>query len=175
MFGNQFVGAGKIMSPVIRICFLIALLSCGDKNKSAALETLSNNVLPEVENFDWLLGSWKRTNEVTDKETFEIWKKNNNTEYTGLGFTMQYEDTVFQEKIKLIKRDNKWYFEVSGPEEAKVTIFKMTDYTELEFTCENLQNPFPKYIKYWKNNNNLSALIYDGDTMELSFEFEKKH
>ena len=56
-----------------------------------------------TENFDWLLGNWKRTNEEKGKETFENWKKTNDNEYKGIGFTLQNSDTLSQEQMKLIQ------------------------------------------------------------------------
>ncbi|MBT3383057.1 MAG: hypothetical protein HN778_02560 [Prolixibacteraceae bacterium] len=125
-----------------------------------------------TENFDWLLGNWKRNNEEAGKETFEVWEKTSNSEYIGLGFTMQNGDTIKQEKIKLIKLNGKWDMEVKVPEEAESIIFKMSEFDKNEFTCVNEVLDFPNKIKYWRNGDKINALVSGGD-MEIPFEFEK--
>jgi len=60
-------------------------------------------IVKKVKNFDWLLGKWKRLNEEEGKVTFENWDKITNTEYAGVGFTIQKGDTLQQEIISLIK------------------------------------------------------------------------
>ena len=53
----------------------------------------------EPENFDWLLGEWERVNDSKGQHTFESWRKIDEGEYVGLGFTLQGRDTVFKEEI----------------------------------------------------------------------------
>ena len=152
----------------ISILFLSSCISTSNKeNKNQENETSALS-----ENFDWLIGNWKRNNEKEDKATFEIWKKKSNSEYWGLGFTMQNNDTIKQESIKLIELNGKWNLEVKVPEENESIIFKMTDFNTTEFTCENKVLDFPNKIKYWKNGNKLNALV-SGDEMEIQFEFER--
>ena len=52
----------------------------------------------KIENFDWLLGKWKRLNDEVGKETFENWNKISLSKYLGIGFTMQRGDTIKREK-----------------------------------------------------------------------------
>ena len=118
------------------------------------------------------LQHWKRINEKEDRETFEIWEKKSNSEYYGIGFTMQNNDTLKQEKIKIIKIDKNWVLEVQPQDEPEPITFNMTSYNEQEFICENKELDFPKLIKYWKSGNNINALV-SGDDLEISFEFER--
>ncbi len=149
---------------------ILSFNSCTDEGEK---ETKTMNDKEMVtENFDWLLGNWKRIKEEAGKETFENWQKISNTEYTGLGFTMQNGDTIKQEKIRLIKSDDNWNLEVQPQDETSLVIFNMTSFNEQEFVCENKMLDFPKLIKYWRSENNLYALV-SGDDMEISFEFER--
>ena len=124
------------------------------------------------ENFDWLLGNWIRNNEEEGIETYEVWIKKSSYVYIGIGFTMQDNDTLKQEKIRLIKTDEKWNLEVQSPGDSNPIIFNMTSYSDQEFICENKVLDFPKLIKYWKNGNKIHALV-SGDNMEIPFEFER--
>lgn len=123
-------------------------------------------------NFDWLLGSWKRANEQKGLQTFEHWKKINDTEYQASGYTLKESDTVWQESIDLRKTDDNWNFEVRGKGEQKPTIFKLNKIELNSFTCENKANEFPKKIRYARVEKGLNAVI-SGDGKVILFEFIK--
>lgn len=125
----------------------------------------------KAENFDWLLGKWQRTNENKGKTTFENWEKINDSEYSGLGFTVQNNDTISKERMKILKTDGKWNLFVKTVKEKEFIKFEMSDIKEDKFKCENNMIIFPKLIKYWKKGNNISALV-SGDSLEILFEFE---
>ena len=124
------------------------------------------------ENFDWLLGNWKRTNEEKGKETFENWKKINDSEYNGIGFTLQNRDTLSQEQMKLKQTNGKWNLLVKTPDEMDFIKFEITEMADDKFECKNETLDFPKLIKYWKNGDKLNAIV-SGDSLKLSFEFER--
>ncbi len=124
------------------------------------------------ENFDWLLGKWKRLNEEMDKETFENWHKISLTEYSGIGFTMQNGDTIKQERIRIIKQNETWNLVVKIPDEPESIVFPITELKIDNFTCTNDSLDFPKKIKYWKEGSNINALVA-GDSLRIDFEFER--
>lgn len=125
-----------------------------------------------VENFDWLLGSWQRSNETKGRETYEHWSRVSASEYAGFGMTLKDGDTLWYEHIRLVKLDTTWSFQVSGQAEAKPTIFVLTQIKEDMFVSENEQNEFPKKIEYARRDEGLRALISGGD-MEVVFNFER--
>jgi len=148
-------------------------MSCNQTKKEKQKEGIkSETMIEKSENFDWLLGKWKRLNEEEGKETFENWNKINDTEYSGIGFTMQNGDTIKQEKIRLTKTSGKWNLTVKVPEEPESITFNGISHNETEFTCENNEIDFPNKIKYWKNGNRINAMVSGGE-MEIPFEFEK--
>lgn len=126
----------------------------------------------QAEDFDWLLGNWQRKNEQEGRQTLENWQKKSDSEYIGLGFTLQNGDTIWQERIRLIKSDNGWNFEAIGKGETSPTIFKLTRIEKESFVSENEQNEFPKKIYYYKNKDDLNAIISGGGE-EVLFEFKK--
>ena len=115
----------KIVILSITAIAILFLSSCISKNSEES-KTQNNEISKSTENFDWLLGNWKRNNEKENRETFEIWKKKNNSEYYGIGFTLQNNDTIKQEKIKLTKLNNNWILEVKVPEETESITFNLT-------------------------------------------------
>ena len=156
----------------------IVIISCNETKKESVKSNEEQNVTEQVEvkqdsiSFDWLLGKWKRLNEEEGKDTFENWTKNSETEYAGLGFTMQNNDTIKQEKIELKKSNGKWNLLVKTPEETESVAFEMTQHSETEFICVNNSIDFPNKIKYWKSGNKLKASVANSE-MKIPFEFER--
>lgn len=161
------------MKKVLIIVIGVFIIACNQSKKS---EQKSNKqlttIIEKIENFDWLLGKWKRINETEGKETFEKWNKIGETEYSGIGFTMQNGDTIKQEHIRLIKSNKKWNLTVKVPEESESITFNGTSHNDNEFTCENNDIDFPNKIKYWKNGQKINAAVSNSE-MEISFEFKK--
>lgn len=163
------------MKKILILLFGILVMSCNQTKKkeqgqeSAETQIERNN---KTENFDWLLGKWKRLNEKEGKETFENWNKISASEYSGIGFTMQNGDTIKREKVSLTKVDNDWNLAVEVLEEPEPTIFKMEKFSETEFTCINDSIDFPNKITYWKEAGKLKAKVSNSE-FEIPFEFEK--
>ena len=126
----------------------------------------------QVNTFDWLLGSWKRSNDQPGLQTFEHWEKISEEELLGSGFTLKESDTVWRESIRLRKTEDSWNFEVTGQGEEQATIFKLTKIEMESFTCENKANEFPKKIRYAKVEKGLNAVI-SGDGKVILFQFSK--
>ena len=159
------------MRKILILLIGVLIISCNqDKKETINKETVELTKKPI--NFDWLIGKWERLNEEEGKNTFENWEKISNTQYSGIGFTMQNGDTIQQENIQLINTSEKWNLNVKFPEETESTIFKMTNYSENEFTCENMENDFPNKIRYWKNGDKINASVSNTE-MEIQFEFKK--
>ncbi len=161
------------MKKTLILLIGILIISCNQtKKEEEKTEIKSTTKIEKSENFDWLLGKWQRLNEEEGKETFENWKKIKETEYSGIGFTMQNGDTIKQEKIRLTKINEKWNLTVKVPEESESITFNGVSHNENEFTCENNEIDFPNKIKYWRNGERINAMVSGGE-MEIPFEFEK--
>ncbi|PIB35790.1 hypothetical protein BFP72_10485 [Reichenbachiella sp. 5M10] len=161
------------MKQFVILLFAISTLSCNSNHKETQ-NTLTDSITrtDNTEHFDWLLGQWQRLNEEEGKETYEYWHKVSDTEYTGLGFTMQASDTIWQEQMRLVKHDKNWNLTIQSPGESVPTTFKGTAHSATEFTCTNNEISFPNRITYWSSNDRLFATV-DGGDLSLSFEFEK--
>ena len=157
------------MNKLLILLSLFCFLGFTDINtfKTHRIESKAIN-----SNFDWLLGTWKRTNEAEGSETYEYWKKINENELSGWGLTLKASDTIWQESIKLIKSEDTWNFEVLQQDAIKPTIFKVTKIEMESFTCENKANEFPKKIRYAKVEKGLNAVI-SGDGKVILFQFTK--
>ena len=137
------------MKKITGILIILLSMSCSQKNITR-------------HDFDWLIGSWIRTNDKEGNITYEHWTKISSVEYKGLGCTLQNSDTIFKEQLRLIKINE------------NPTLFLLTNQTENSFASENEFNEFPKIIEYSVHDKVLLAKISDGDT-EISFTFEKNN
>ena len=162
-----------MMRKICVVCISILFLCCKEtKEENAKVNLKLATAIEESENFDWLLGRWKRLNEEEGKATFENWEKISETEYSGIGFTMQNADTIKQENIGLVKVGKHWNLVVKVPEEMQSVTFKGVAHAADEFTCENNIIDFPNKIKYWKHGDHMYAIVSGGE-MQIEFEFEK--
>lgn len=157
----------EILKFTVIVLIALVFTMCNTKRNEKVESTTIKS-----ENFDWLLGKWQRINEEPGKMTFENWRKINDSEYSGVGFTIQNSDTLSQEKMKIVETDGKWNLLVKTLEENEFVKFEMSKIEEDRFECKNDTLSFPKLIKYWKKGGNLYALV-SGDSLKLSFEFKR--
>ena len=134
--------------------------------------TAANRQLLFGEDFDWLLGDWLRSNDTAGKTTFEKWYKKSDQEYQGIGYTLEKQDTVFKENLRLVPLNNQWHLEVTGVNESP-TYFVVTNRTATSFISENPDNEFPKIIKYDLVGDSLKAEVSAGEMM-VSFVFGRE-
>jgi len=119
----------------------------------ACLISCSNSTFKQP---DFILGNWIRLNDKLYQKTYENWKP----DFTGIGFTLQKNDTVFKEILSIVEKKGHLYLKVKGVNEQP-TLFKFTEQTKVSFTCENPKNEFPKKIQYSIVNDTLRAVISD--------------
>lgn len=156
------------MKNLLALIIFAMTLSCGKpatKNTPAASQEVSAN-------FDWLLGDWQRSNDAENQQTSEHWEKSKTGDYSGIGFTLQNQDTVFKENMSLVKLDDVWNLKVDIADEDP-TYFTFSALEENKFICVNPENDFPKKITYERKGNNLFANISD-DKNAVAFVFVKK-
>lgn len=162
------------MKKLLILSVGMLVLSCNQNTKTNAESAVTESpTKTEVaENFDWLTGKWKRLNEEAGKETFENWEKTSPSEYLGIGFTMQKNDTVSWEKMQIVESDGKWRLFVKMKEEKESTEFQISELKNNEFVFTNDSIDFPKRIHYRIEGEKMKATISNAE-MEIPFEFEK--
>lgn len=153
------------MKYLLLIICGISLLSCGEKQRN------SEHNLSPTPTLDWLIGNWERTNDEEESQTHETWKKISDEEYLGISWTIENNDTVFKENLRVAKIKNQWNLEVTGVNEAPI-LFPITEFSKYSFISENEQNEFPKKIVYTQEDQNLKAVISDREN-EITFLFER--
>ena len=153
------------MNKIIALSLILILIISCKKAGTAITDDSSSN-------FDWLVGNWIRTNEKEGKKTIETWAKDEDSKYNGFSFTLLNNDTIWQERVTLMKADGGWHYSVTGKGNLQPTVFKLTEIEKEAFICVNEANEFPKKIRYSKSGNQIKAII-SGGGMEIPFEFER--
>lgn len=136
------------MKSILTLITLLLFISC---NKPEEAPILTSEL-------DFLLGDWERTNTKDGVITKEHWQIVSNTEYKGHGYSIEKQDTTFQERMHLHKTDSIWTLEISGPNEDAVA-FTVTNITNNRFIAENPKHDFPTKIEYSYFDNTLTAQI----------------
>jgi len=131
------------------------------------------NILAQDDSITKLFpGKWKM---ISDKiEYYEEWKVINDSELTGIGFSIEEGDTIISEKLYLKKFADTWAY-VALPVNQTITLFALTEYSESKFVFENKEHDYPQRIIYeFTADGKLNAAIegmLDGELMRRDFSF----
>lgn len=153
------------MKRVSMIVSFFLLISCNSSQEKTEKSTKAN--------FDFLIGNWKEINRSEGEQTFENWKKVNDSLYAGHSYTLVNKDTVWQEFVKLSPIGDEWFYQVEIPSENQSTNFRLTEHNDSLFMCENPENEFPKKIAYWKKSTDKLLAEISDDTNKIQFHFER--
>lgn len=143
----------------------VLILSTCSENKSA-IDDKEMQSTEDVQRFDWIIGNWIRIDEDADKMTYEKWVIITPFHYVGEALTLDKvsQDTLFEEKLALIYKENQWSLSVQSPNDIDSTVFVVTNYDDMSFSSYNAQNDFPKTIGYRIDADTLKAHIADSTT-----------
>ncbi len=142
------------MKKIIVLLTIILISSCKTENKT------------QKPNF--LVGNWERLDDTIGKKTYEVWNK----DFTGLGITLQNNDTVFKEILSIVSINDTLTLKVEGVNETP-SLFKFTSQTDTSFVAENPTHDFPTKIKYWLENKQLKAHVSNAE-FGIDFVFKKQ-
>lgn len=124
-----------------------------------------------LDQLQWLLGTWQRTDGKPGVEAFETWIKISDHVYEGKGVTRKGNDTVFVENLKILIRDDQAFYVATVSHNAAPVYFKITQASQTGFTSSNPEHDFPKEIKYQLINNKIKATIAgNGKSIEFNFK-----
>ena len=140
------------MKFILTVCFLIA----------------SSFLLAQQSEFGWLIGTWQEA-----KYSFEIWKEQDSfLSASAYQIDHQTGSKIINEEIKLIKKENDFYYipDIAGPQGP--VQFKITFFDKNSFVAENFEHDFPKKIVYKRTGELLDATI-SGGSKSLHFTFKR--
>lgn len=145
------------------LCILFFLFSCRERESESML--IGNTMV-------WIVGDWIRENEEAGKVTYEKWSRADDLTFIGHGYTIQNNDTIFNEDLKLINTGDEWELQVSENNKSRIR-FLVTEQEVNNFTAENPSHDFPNTIKYYRDGDKLRAQI-SGKEISIDFEFKRQ-
>lgn len=145
------------------LIFIPLLFSCNRNQK-------------DITQFNWIIGYWEgRPDDSTT--IFEKWQLENDHLITGIGGMLIYNDTVFAEKISIVKKENGYYYRADVSENETSVDFKYLGLTNDSAIFENKLHDFPQRVVYYFNIKNKMYAYVDGVSngkyRKEIFEFEK--
>lgn len=143
----------------LTILLVIFLVSTGPKDS-------------QIDQVDWILGTWARTGNNDKRQSFEIWEKVSDTKFKGFGYTLKNGDTTFIEKLEIIERDGNLFYVADVAHNKDLVFFKFTTISDTLFICENPMHDFPKEIAYRRDGVNLYAHVAAGKR-KIDFAFKR--
>jgi hypothetical protein len=127
--------------------------------------------------FDLLNGAWKHQAEG-DQEIGECWEKLETGGFKGIGWTLQNGDTVFKEKMDILKTDSGWFYMAHPAMAERPTFFKVEEMTDSGFVALNPRHDYPQSISYQmiegelkislKGSPNFEGEVFEEWTMKRS-------
>lgn len=148
------------------LLLLLTILSCKKGEKT--------NLLNEI---DWLIGTWENNSDKGN--LLEIWKKENDSVYSGQSFYIKAKDTLHFESIQLKQISDSLLYSssVKGQDNDLALDFKLTSKIQNQFVFENPKNDYPKKIVYKLiTKDSLVAIIsgiQQGKTSSETFSMKK--
>lgn len=148
------------------LLLLLTILSCKKGEKT--------NILNEI---DWLIGTWENNSDKGN--LLEIWKKENDSVYSGQSFYIKAKDTLHFESIQLKQISDSLVYSssVKGQDNDLALDFRLTSKTQNQFVFENPKNDYPKKIVYKLiTKDSLVAIIsgiQQGKTSSETFSMKK--
>lgn len=155
------------MKQMIFLACCMVLAGCKDGDNFAKTDKLS-----------WVLGEWQAAEK--DGRFMEVWRKENDTLFTGNGFFITpANDTPFREALSIENKNDTLYYVVVTAHNGDAPVrFKEISMSDTEIVFENSQHDFPQQIIYTRlNDKNIVAKItgrQNGKIRKEEFRLKKK-
>lgn len=133
----------------------------------------AKEAVPQLQQMAWLAGTWQRVGMPDGQSGYERWTYDGAQGFTGVGVSERGGKAVFEEKLRIVAKDNAVYYVADVQENAQPVYFKLTKLSESGFVFENPTHDFPQKIAYKKNGKRLHAKISAGDKA-MDFEFVRQ-
>lgn len=111
---------------------------------------------------DWMLGEW--VYEEEGSVLHEDWRRENDTVFVGESYYIELTDTVFFEHLRLSLNGDTIVYESLGEkmDNPDGKTFKGRWHSSKEITVENLQQSFPRNVRYNELNDTLMIIEVSG-------------
>jgi hypothetical protein len=130
------------MRVLVKIIFFLGCISCMNGNDRGRESRV------QLDTLQWLAGRWVM--ETPAGRLSEEWKKTSDSVYSGASFMVSGDDTLFSEKISLIRSGNELHYipVVSDQNNGKPVVFRLASAQKGRWVFENPAHDFPQQIIY---------------------------
>jgi len=111
----------------------------------------------DFDKLSWIIDRWVSTD--GESTSYEHWEKISDSLFAGGSETVKNGDTVFNEKLKLIKEGDEIFYVADVKHNPAPVKFKLTSISDNEAVFENPEHDFPQKITYKLIDGNLHAAI----------------
>jgi hypothetical protein len=147
------------------IFFIIIFVSMANSQSNRKMEELL-----------WIVDNW--VNAEGETVSYEHWEKVNDSLYEGGSETIKNGDTVFSEKLKILKENDDIFYVADVKHNPAPVYFKLTYSGTNKAVFENPEHDFPRKITYEIENGNLHAYIEGpskkGSWKKVDFYFTRR-
>jgi predicted enzyme related to lactoylglutathione lyase len=128
----------KYVNSLTIFSILLLIISC-EKQKDDRSKVVRDF-------FKGLTGVWQ----VEDHNSFEVWEMGPDSTFSALAYALDNGDTLSSEKIRIIQKEGKWYYEatVQGQNDNKPVLFQLTEFNDSVLDFRNETHDFPQAVKY---------------------------
>lgn len=111
---------------------------------------------------DWMLGEW--VYEEEGSVLHEDWRRENDTVFVGESYYIENADTVFFEHLRLTLNGDSLFYESLGEKPANLDtkVFKGRLHSSGQIAVENIQQSFPRNVRYNQLNDTLMIIEVSG-------------
>lgn len=115
----------------------------------------------EIHDLEFLIGTWK----TEDKDSFEVWKKDNNGDLIGNSYKLNQNKKIILETLSITKIEDKIIYAatVFDQNQGETILFILNHSIKYKFSFENFKHDFPKKIQYKKLKNTEIQVSVLGD------------
>lgn len=122
---------------------VFGLLSCYRPTASESMQDLQQ-----------LKGKWSSSESILFNE---FWQIKSDTLMLGLGYSLQENDTVFKEKLKIFYHHDSVFYGAKGGRSDQFVLFKLAKAGKNNWIFKNPEHDYPNIIRYEINGEFLTA------------------
>ena len=136
----------KLGTMKVKFCLMAFCIMIGCKNENPTTDVIA--VPRKIINAEWLVGTWSSAS--ASGTNYEVWKKESDTVLVGSSFSVQQNDTVQSESVRLIQEgDEVSYIPIAHGQNNDLPVtFKLIFIDSVKMVFENKEHDFPQNISY---------------------------
>ena len=150
------------------------IIACNSQESNTIVKTDNSALKVQPAIFDKLIGTWQNE----DGKSFERWTKNPDGTFRTVGFSINANDTSWNEQADIYQENDHWVFEntVKGQNDGKAVKFISSLLNETSVQFSNPAHDFPTDVNYTLVDlNTLNAFIVgknkeEKDTIPFNFK-----